>query len=207
MSEGTGDGAEDWDQRYAEGGERLWSGEPNAALVAGVEDLEPGTALEVGCGEGADAVWLARHGWRVTAVDISAVAVERARDAATAVDVDVDWVRADIQHEPLPAGPFDLVTAMYPAFRHTADDRAIRALLDAVRPGGTLLFVHHDFDGHDGHGPSGFDPADYVQPDDIAGHLGDGWTVEVHERRARVRPPGSPGPDVPDRVLRARRDR
>lgn len=63
--------------------------------------------------------------------------------------------------------------------------------------------MHHCFDGHDGHRPSGFDPADYIQPDDVARHLDDGWTIEVHEQRRRVRPAGSPGPDVPDLVLRA----
>ena len=201
----AGDSAEDWDRRYTERGQRMWSGEPNGALVAGIEHLTPGAALDVGCGEGADAIWLAQHGWKVTAVDISEVAIARAQDAAAAAGVEVDWRRVELPGEPLPAGAFDLVSVMYPAFRHTPDDAAIAAILAPVAPGGTLLFVHHSFDGHDDHRPSGFDPADYVQPDDVAGLLGDGWTIEVHERRARVRPEGSPGPDVPDLVLRARR--
>ena len=204
-SSGAGDSAEDWDNRYTERGQRMWSGEPNGALVAGIQHLPPGTALDVGCGEGADAIWLAQNGWTVTAVDISEVAITRARDAATAAGVEVDWRRVELPDEPLPAGPFDLVSVMYPAFRHTPDDAVIAAVLDAVAPGGTLLFVHHSFDGHDDHRPAHFDPDDYVQPNDVARHLGDDWTIEVHERRARVRPPGSPGPDVPDLVLRARR--
>jgi len=202
----AGDTAEHWDHRYADVGDRMWSGRPNGALVAEVADLEPGTALDVGCGEGADAIWLAQQGWRVTAVDISKVAVDRGREVAEREGVDVEWAALDILEDALPIGPgggYDLVSAQYPAFRHDADDTAIRALLDAVAPGGTLLVVHHAFEGE--HRPHGFDPADYVQPDDVGRLLGEGWTVEVHERRPRVRPPGSPGPDVPDAVLRARR--
>lgn len=67
-----------WDARYSEH-DRVWSGEPNAVLVEEAAGLEPGTALDLGCGEGADAVWLARRGWRVTAVDVSGVALERDR--------------------------------------------------------------------------------------------------------------------------------
>src|SRR2546423_5854972 len=75
-----------WDDRYASAGEagRLWSGQPNAQLVAQTADLPPGEALEAGCGEGADAIWLARQGWTVTAVDVSAVAPERAAGYAAA---------------------------------------------------------------------------------------------------------------------------
>ena len=201
----AGDTAEDWDRRYGERSDRLWSGQPNSALVAEVEGLAVGTALDVGCGEGADAIWLAERGWSVTAVDISEVALERGRAAAADSDVEVDWVRVDLPHDPLPAGPFDLVSAMYPAFRLSPDGAVVDALLAAVAPGGTLLFVHHDFHGHDGHRPSGFDPADYVQPDDVARRLDDDWTIEVHGSRERIRPEGSPGPNVPDMVLRARR--
>ena len=147
---------------------------------------------------------MAAQGWQVTAVDISAVAVDRARELATAAGVLVDWVCADVPSEPLPTGPFDLVTVMYPAFRRTPEDDATRAILSAVAPGGTLLFVHHSLDGHDGHRPTGFDPADYVRPSDIEHHLRDGWTIEVNGERDRSRPAGSPGPDVPDIVLRAR---
>jgi SAM-dependent methyltransferase len=203
----AGDRAEDWDHRYTDGGHTLWSGEPNPALVAETEHLEAGIALDLGCGEGADAIWLARRGWEVTAVDISAVALERAAEAATTAGVQINWVRADLPSEPLPSASFDLVTAMYPAFRHTPGDDVIRAILDAVAPGGTLLVVHHCFEGPGGHRPAGFDPADYVGPSDIANHLHDGWTIEIHSERDRVRPAGSPGPDVPDLVLRARRAR
>lgn len=198
--------AADWDERYREVGGRLWSGEPNAALVAEVSDLPPGTALDVGCGEGADAIWLARRGWRVTAVDISQVALDRGRRAAAAAGVEVEWRQADLPADAID-GRFDLVSAQYPVLRHAPGDPGIRLLLDAVAPGGTLLVVHHDLDAG-GHAHRHFDPSEYVRPDDVAAHLdGEHWEVVVHERRDRVRPEGSPGPDVPDVVLRARRRR
>jgi 2-polyprenyl-3-methyl-5-hydroxy-6-metoxy-1,4-benzoquinol methylase len=77
-----------WDERYAVS-EQIWSGEPNVALVAEVDDLEPGTALDVGCGEGADAIWLANRGWQVTAIDVSDIALQRAATAAEQAHVDV----------------------------------------------------------------------------------------------------------------------
>ena len=73
--------AAEWDARYSESDAATWSGRPNGRLVAEVADLHPSRALDVGCGEGADAIWLARRGWAVTAIDISAVAIERARAA------------------------------------------------------------------------------------------------------------------------------
>lgn len=83
-----GDGAEEWDRWYASM-EQLWSGLPNAALVSEVAGLAPGRALDVGCGEGADAVWLARQGWTVTALDVSRVALDRAAVYAREADVRV----------------------------------------------------------------------------------------------------------------------
>jgi SAM-dependent methyltransferase len=200
----TGDRPEDWDRRYERVG-RWWSGRPNGSLVAEVEHLEPGTALDVGCGEGADAIWLAQHGWRVTGLDISSVALERCRRAAADAGVEVNWGQAEVGAGTAPAvGPFDLVTVLYPSFRHAPGDPAIRWLLDAVAPGGTLLVVGHDLHGHD-HGHHGIDPADYVQPDDVARLLDEGWAVEAHERRPRALPPGHPLGEVPDVILRARR--
>src|SRR5579871_3111643 len=87
--------AAEWDARYCEREGAMWSGRPNGRLLAEVADLAPGRALDVGCGEGADAIWLARHGWTVTAVDISAVALGRAREAAASNRVEVEWVCGD----------------------------------------------------------------------------------------------------------------
>ena len=125
---------EQWDARYAER-DQVWSGAPNGTLVAEFEGRAAGRALDVGCGEGADAIWLAGRGWRVTATDISAVALDRARRAAQAAAVEVDWRLADIADGAPEPGGFDLVTTHYPALQHTDDAAAIRGLLDAVAPG------------------------------------------------------------------------
>jgi len=198
--------AAEWDERYA-GGQRIWSGDPNGALVTEVADLPPGTALDVGCGEGADAVWLAARGWRVSALDVSRVALERAGEHARQAGVDVRWWHAGLLDADLPAGGFDLVAALYPALRRSGPDdgAAERALLDAVAVGGTLLVAHHaDVDTHHARS-AGFDPADYVSPDDVARRLDAAWSVQVHERRARHVATGAGAHHTADVVLRARR--
>ncbi len=97
-----------------------------------VAGLQPGRALDVGCGEGADAVWLAGRGWEVTALDVSQVALDRAAAAARAAGVHVRWLLAGLVDAPLPAGAFDLVSVQYPALRRTPGQDAERALLAAV---------------------------------------------------------------------------
>ena len=195
-----------WDARYSERGGTMWSGRPNGRLVAEVDGLRPGRALDVGCGEGADAIWLARHGWMVTAVDVSEVAVRRAREAAERAGAAVEWVAGDALEHPFPARSFDLLSLQYPALPKAAGEKAIRALLDTVRPGGVLLAVYHDLDDeHREHMKSrGVDPADYVGLDDLEPLLGDGFTVELRAVAPRIEPP--PGTaHVADLVLRARR--
>ncbi len=200
-----------WDSFYAgeEGDRPRWSGRPNGSLVGEVEDLPPGTALDVGCGEGADAIWLAQRGWQVTAVDPSGVALERAEVAAREVGVDVRWVRAGLTEVPGGAGQHDLVSAQYAVLSRTEGDAAVGALLDAVAPGGTLLVVHHLLDaGHAGHGGEhGFDPADHLTPGRVLPHLRDRWTVEVHATRPRPGDHHSGARHVDDVVLRAVRRR
>ena len=198
--------AAEWDARYRERDGAMWSGRPNGRLVAETADLTPGQALDVGCGEGADAIWLARRGWTVTAIDISDVAISRAREAAEQAGVTVEWLSGDAQQTPLPAGSFDLVSLQYPALPKAAGETAVRTLLDAVRPGGLLLAVYHDLDHeHRDHMKSqGFDPTDYFGADDLAGLLGDEFTVELHAVEPRIDPP--PGtPHIADIILRARR--
>jgi SAM-dependent methyltransferase len=199
--------ATEWDTRYGERDGTMWSGRPNGRLVAEVADLDPGTALDVGCGEGADAIWLARQGWTVTAIDVSEVAVGRARAAAEQAGVEVDWRTGDALGTPFEAGSFDLVSLQYPALPKASGTAAVRALLDGVRPGGTVLAVYHDLDhDHRAHMKErGIDPDDYVGVDDLVALLGAGFTIE---RRA-VEPRLDPPPDTPhiaDVVLRARRD-
>ncbi len=195
----------EWDQRYTER-ERLWSGQPNGALVAEVAGLRPGRVLDVGCGEGADAVWLARGGWDVTALEVSGVALGRAAGHARDAGVTVRWVHAGLAEAALPPASFDLVSAQYPALLRTPDAAAERALLAAVAPGGVLLLVHHaGMDTHQVH-DGGFDPADYVWPSMVAALLDDDWGVELDEQRPRIAPAGGAGAHhTDDVVLRARR--
>jgi SAM-dependent methyltransferase len=200
----AGGGQAEWDERYASM-TQVWSGDPNGALVDEVAALPPGRVLDVGCGEGADAVWLARQGWTVTALDVSQVALERAAAHARDAGVTVTWLHTGLVEAELPAGGFDLVSAQYPALLHTPDHDAERALLTAVAPDGVLLVVHHaDVDLE--HARSrGFDPADYVSPADVAALLDDGWQVEVDERRPRRVAGGSGAHHQHDLVLVARR--
>ena len=198
--------AAEWDARYSERDGARWSGRPNGRLLAEVSSLPPGRALDVGCGEGADAIWLARNGWAVTAIDISDVAVIRAREAAELAGTDVEWVCGDALQTPFPAGSFDLVSMQYPALPKAAGEAAVRALLDTVRPGGLLLAVYHDLtDEHREHMKSqGVDPADYVDADDLGRMLSDEFTIELHAVKPRIDPPPD-GPHIADVVLRARR--
>ncbi|MFF8592164.1 class I SAM-dependent methyltransferase [Streptomyces sp. NPDC015220] len=195
----------EWDNRYAER-QQLWSGRPNGALVAEVAGLAPGRVLDVGCGEGADAIWLAAAGWDVTALEVSGVALERAVGHARDAGLTVRWVHAALTEAPLPPASFDLVSAQYPALLRTPDAAAERALLAAVAPGGVLLLVHHagmeTRHAHD----DGFDPADYVWPSMVAALLDEDWEVEVDEQRPRAVPDGGAGAHhTDDVVLRARR--
>ena len=195
----------EWDSRYADR-QQLWSGRPNGALVAEIAGLTPGRVLDVGCGEGADAVWLAGGGWDVTALEVSGVALERAAGHARDAGVAVRWVHAALTEAVLPAASFDLVSAQYPALLRTPDAAAERALLGAVAPGGVLLLVHHAGMDTRQADDGGFDPADYVWPSMVAELLDEDWVVEVDEQRPRVAPDGGAGAHhTDDVVLRARR--
>jgi thioredoxin reductase/SAM-dependent methyltransferase len=201
----------DWDHRY--GGEPMWSGNPNGTLVHEVTPLSAGRALDVGAGEGGDAVWLAEQGWAVTASDVSRAALERVGAEARRRGLSIDCHHADANAlGAFAPEAFDLVSAQYASIPRTPDDRAARNLVDAVAPGGTLLFVGHDLDAmravvDTGAGSAAFDPDAYVRVDDVAAVLAGspGWQVETHEKRPR--PPGaaSASHHVDDVVLRARR--
>jgi thioredoxin reductase/SAM-dependent methyltransferase len=202
---------EDWDDRYS--GEQVWSGNPNGSLVVEESGLPVGTALDVGAGEGGDAIWLAERGWAVTASDISSAALDRLRAEATRRDVPVTCRLADANaREPFPSRAFGLVSASYASISRTPDLRGVHNVLDAVAPGGSVVVISHDLEAM--HDPAhrehqAFDPDAYVQIDDFVAALEHGadWTIEVHEKRTR--PPGSATAEhhVDDVVLRARRAR
>ncbi|HEV2633513.1 MAG TPA: class I SAM-dependent methyltransferase [Actinocrinis sp.] len=176
-----------WDDRYASS-QRVWSGNPNTALARELADLIPGSALDLGCGEGGDAIWLAGQGWRVTAVDISQVALDRAAAHAAEAGVGerIDWQRHDLGVS-FPAGAFDLVSAQFLYFRGEASrEQTLRAAAAAVAPGGVLLIESHSgFPAWENHGHAGME---FLPPEQILSslHLPDGeWetlTCREHER-------------------------
>lgn len=144
MTNRPGDAQQFWDQRYTQA-ERVWTGRVNPRLVEVASKLAAARALDLGCGEGADAVWLAEHGWQVVAVDVSPVALQRAAAAAGQRGV---TARIDFQHrdlpESFPEGEFDLVSAQYlhsPA--RLEREKVLRLAAGCVTPDGVLLIVDH----------------------------------------------------------------
>lgn len=136
--------AEAWEARYA-GTDRAWSGKVNVALARVAAPLSPGSALDLGCGEGGDALWLAAEGWRVTAVDIAPTALARgaARAAVEGTAERIDWLERDLGTW-IPEGSFDLVSACFLHSGHGLPrTEVLRRAAAAVAPGGTLLIVGH----------------------------------------------------------------
>lgn len=143
---GTPTAAEFWEARYADA-DRIWSGRVNRAVADVAAGLEPGRALDLGCGEGGDAVWLARHGWAVTGVDLSPTAVARGRRAAAEAGVPDGALRleaADLSTWTAPGG-YDLVTASFLQSWPVAIPREdiLRRATGFVAPGGRLLVLAH----------------------------------------------------------------
>jgi SAM-dependent methyltransferase len=176
---------EHWNRRYA-GRELLWTATPNRFLVAETAGLAPGRALDLACGEGRNAVWLAGQGWTVTGVDFADVALEKARRLADAGNVDVRWVTADLRdYRPEPRA-YDLVLLFYLQVPAAEREPIVRAAAEAVAPGGTLLVVAHDRSNlEEGHGGPQ-EPAVLYTADDVRADLaGAGLRVERAERVPR----------------------
>src|SRR6266508_6306774 len=199
-----------WEERYRTK-PAVWSGRPNPQLVAEATGLTPGRALDVGCGEGADAVWLAERGWRVTAVDIAPTALRRAAaHAATAgaqIAARIEWTHADLRHEAPAEGAYDLVSSQFMHLPGDARRDLFAQLAAAVAPGGTLLIVgHHPSDlqttAHRMHFPdmmfTGEQVASSLDPT--------AWQVLAAEARPRVAvDPEGRDVTIHDAVLVARR--
>ena len=197
-----------WEERYRSA-PKVWSGSPNQQLVAEAADLTPGRALDVGCGEGADAIWLAERGWRVTAVDISRTALQRAQARADTAGVAdrIEWIHADLRSQPPAEGAYGLVSSQYLHLPPEARRKVFASLAGAVAPGGTLLIVgHHPKDlrttAHRFHFPQAMYTAD-----ELVTYLDrDEWNVVAAEDRTRsARDHDGREVTVRDAVLVARR--
>lgn len=178
--------ADGWDDRYRTS-EFVWKTEPNQFLPSEVADLPPGRALDLACGEGRNAVWLATQGWDTTGVDFSDVGLRKAASLAEANDVVVEWVHADAT-EWLPPPHFDLVVVFYLHLPAPQRSAAFGAAARALAPGGTLLVVGHDLlnltDGVGG--PP--DPAVLYTPDDVRADIARSGVSDLAVVRAeRVR--------------------
>ncbi|KJK54443.1 class I SAM-dependent methyltransferase [Streptomyces sp. NRRL F-4428] len=201
-------GEEFWDGRYSES-TRIWSGKPNALLVREAQDLAPGRALDLGCGEGADTVWLARRGWRVTATDISKVALGRAAEHAAEAGVTdlVDWQQHDFAQS-FPEGEFDLVSACFlHSYGEFPRERILRRAAAAVAPGGTLLVVGHA--GGPSWNPEAHADLHFPTPQEVLAQLDlpeGGWEIQTAAEHVQpmTDPEGRPG-TRPDNVLTVRR--
>ena len=192
---------EDWDRRYAEV-ENLWAVKPNRFLAAEVEGLEPGRALDLACGEGQNAIWLASLGWDVTGIDFSEVAIAKARSRAEREGIRVEFECADLRsYEPDP-GVFDLVVVLY--LHIPADERrpVLARAAGALASGGIFVFVGHDLTNlTDGvGGPS--DPSLLCTPDDIASELPG---LEIMKAKRVFRDVRGEERDAIDALVRARR--
>lgn len=197
-----------WNERYS-GSTRVWSGQANVALMREVEHLNPGRALDLGCGEGADAVWLAKRGWKVTAVDVSDVALARAAEHAQEAGVAeaIEWQQRDLVAD-FPPGEFDLVSVqfLYPVDA-AARETVLRSASRAVAPGGILLI-----EGHSG-SPAWHRHEDadtrFLKPEEVMALLrleAGEWDVLMCEEHERVQndPDGNPTTRT-DSTLKLRR--
>jgi SAM-dependent methyltransferase len=175
--------ADDWDERYA-ASELVWSAEPNQFVAAELGGLTPGRALDLAAGEGRNAIWLARHGWQVTAADFSQVALDKGRRLAG--DTPVRWVRADATTWSEPSA-YDLVLLAYLQLPAEQRRAAVRAAYDSLASGGTLFLVAHDSTNltEGTGGPQ--DPAVLMTAEDVLADLGDlPYELVRAERVARL---------------------
>jgi SAM-dependent methyltransferase len=174
-----------WDRRYA-GRDPVWTSEANRFLIQEVDGLAPGRALDLACGEGRNAIWVAERGWRVTGVDFSKVGLDKARQLEDARDVHAEWIAADLlDYRPDPKA-FGLVIVFYlqvPASQRTP---ILKSAASAVAAGGTFLLVgHHSSNIAGGHGGPR-DSAVLYRAEDVERDLrGTGLRIERAERMER----------------------
>ena len=176
--------ASHWDRRYAQR-ELVWTAEPNRFVREATKDLPPGSALDLGAGEGRNAVWLAARGWAVTAVDFSAVGLGKGRELAAHHGVEVTWVTADLGHWTPPAGAFDLVLVAYLQVEADLLAKVLAEAAAALAPGGRLVAVGHDRDNLE-HGHGG--PPDPAVLYTVAGVTAPRGDLEIDRAEVAERP-------------------
>ncbi|NJP98836.1 class I SAM-dependent methyltransferase [Nonomuraea sp. FMUSA5-5] len=200
--------SDQWDLRYA-AKDLVWSAGPNRWVEEVAADLPPGRALDLAAGEGRNALWLAERGWSVTAVDFSAVALERARSLAGQRLGEqagrVELVKADVRDYVPEPRAFDLVVIAYLQVAQDVRRQVMRSAAGAVAAGGLLLVVAHDSDNlaHGTGGPQ--DPAVLYRADDVAADV-DGAGLRVVRAQARARPVEGAARDAIDAFFVAVRD-
>ena len=194
---------EDWNRKHGEAG-LLFGATPNRFLVAEVEGLAPGRALDLACGGGRNAVWLAEQGWTVTGADFSDVGLASAAELAAERGVDVEWVDADVRTWEPPVGAFDLVSILY--LQIPAHERRVvlARAASAVAPGGTLLVVGHDRENLTGGYGGPKSPEVLLTPEEVAAQL-PGLDVERAERVLRPVETEDGQAQAIDTLVRARR--
>jgi SAM-dependent methyltransferase len=175
---------EHWDERYGTE-ELIWKADPNRFLVEELQALAPGRALDVACGEGRNAVWLASKGWHVTGVDFSRAGLAKAQRLATDRGVEVAWVEADVVEWQPPSASFDVVVVLYLHLPAEQRRQALARSAAALAPGGILLVVGHDVSNllKGTGGPQ--DPAVLFGPEQIVEDL-PGLQIERAERVTRT---------------------
>jgi SAM-dependent methyltransferase len=186
---------EEWNRRYQER-EFVWSAEPNRFVVAELAELPPGRALDLGAGEGRNAVWLAERGWQVTAVDFAAAGLAKGRELARAREVSVDWVLADLRGYQPPRAAFQLVLIAYLHLPSAERSLVLGRAAAALAPGGTLLVIGHDLENVSRGTGGPQDPELLYTPSAVVDAL-PGLTVE---RAERVRRPVDTGDGVVDAI-------
>lgn len=174
-----------WDAAYAAAPGLVWTARPNRFVVEAVGDLPPGRALDLAAGEGRNAVWLAERGWRVVAVDFSAVALARGRELAGERGVQVSWVEADVRGHPLDPAAFDLVVVAYLHLPAAEFAGVLHRAAGALAPGGTLVVVGHDRANLTGGVGGPRDPAVLYTPEELAAELAG---LRVHRAETVRRP-------------------
>ncbi len=172
-----------WDERY-NARELVWSAGPNRLFAEEVRSLTPGTALDVACGEGRNAIWLAEQGWQTTGVDFSAAGINKARQIADKRGVRVEWVTEDVASWSLPASGFDLVAVLYLHTDPAERQKWLPNVLQAVKPGGSFIYIAHD-PSNINEGVGGPQDPDYLPGIGEITKALSGFSIQVAEIRRR----------------------